>query len=191
MPNAGPVAAGEAAVADVLARLVRNVPDFPREGVLFKDIAPLLGDPDGFRIVIDALAEGGRNSAGQVVVDKVAGIEARGFLLAAPVAVALGVGLVPVRKLGKLPGLTLQASYELEYGEATLEVQSDAFGTGERVLVVDDVLATGGTVEAALTLVERAGAVVTAVAVLIELTFLGARERLGSRDVRALLRVDA
>jgi adenine phosphoribosyltransferase len=171
----------------LLSRLVRDVPDFPEPGVLFKDICPLLADAEGFTAVVAALAAVGRRGDGAVGVDKVAGVEARGFILAAPVALALEVGLVPVRKAGKLPGPTNPESYALEYGEATLEVQQDAFRPGDRVLVVDDVLATGGTLRATSALVERGGAQVVAVAVLIELASLSGREALAGTRLEALL----
>ncbi len=129
-----------------LERLIRDVPDFPKPGIVFKDISPLLADHDGLPAVRGALAGGGPRRGRAVVVDKVVGMEARGFILAAPVALALGAGFVPVRKAGKLPGATHAVSYALEYGEATLEVHQDAIAPGERVLLVDDVLATGGTV---------------------------------------------
>ncbi|TIC82492.1 adenine phosphoribosyltransferase [Nocardioides sp. GY 10113] len=173
-------------VAELMARLVRDVPDFPEPGVMFKDITPLLADTAAFRVVIDALAEVGRGADGAPVVDKVAGLEARGFILAAPVAMALGVGFVPVRKPGKLPGETHAIAYALEYGEATLEVHADAFAPGERVLVVDDVLATGGTAAAAAELVRRCGAEPAALAVLMELGFLDGRSALGAMPVSAL-----
>ena len=172
---------GAAGPAPGWLSLVRDVPDFPEPGVMFKDISPLLADHAAFVEVVEALASAGRGQAGDVVVDKVAGVEARGFILAAPVAVVLGVGFVPVRKAGKLPGEVIGQSYALEYGEATLEIHRDALAPGDRVLVIDDVLATGGTIGATATLVERAGATVTGVAVLIELGFLGGRARL--RDV--------
>lgn len=156
---------------------------------MFKDISPLLADHRAFIEVVSALAAAGCDSAGQVVVDKVAGIEARGFILAAPVALALQAGFVPVRKVGKLPGATLSQSYALEYGTATLEITEDAFQPGERVLVIDDVLATGGTVEATAQLVERAGAVVSGVAVLMELAFLGGRSRLANLPLLVLMTV--
>jgi len=182
-------AAGRADLGPLLDRLIREVPDFPEPGVTFKDISPLLADHTGFTAVVEALADTGRDGSGHPVVDKVVGIEARGFILAAPVALALGAGFVPVRKAGKLPGPTYQQSYALEYGEATLEVHQDAVEPGERVLVVDDVLATGGTVEATAALVTRCGATVTAVAVLIELAFLSGRERLAGLALRSLSRV--
>jgi adenine phosphoribosyltransferase len=177
------------ALADLLTRLVRDVPDFPQPGVLFKDIMPLLADHDGFRAVVDALAAAGRDADGVVAVDKVIGMESRGFILGAPVALALGVGFVPARKPGKLPGETLAVSYALEYGEATLEIQADALAAGERVLVVDDVLATGGTARATCELVERAGAKVAALAFLMELAFLPGRDGLTGHEVTTLLTV--
>jgi adenine phosphoribosyltransferase len=181
--------AADAALQRVLTTLVRDVPDFPEPGVVFKDIGPLLADPAAFGRVVDALAAAGRDSAGGVVVDKVAGIESRGFILGAPVALALGVGFVPVRKVGKLPGETHSESYALEYGEATLEVQQDAFAAQDRVLVLDDVLATGGTLAATLALVERGGASVASVAVLVELEFLHGRDLLPGRALTSLLTV--
>ncbi|GGK87139.1 adenine phosphoribosyltransferase [Sphaerisporangium melleum] len=159
---------------------IRDVPDYPRPGVMFKDITPLLGDHLAFSSAIDALADG-------LAVDKVVGIEARGFILAAPVAYRSGAGFVPVRKKGKLPAEALEASYDLEYGSAVIEVHRDAFTPGERVLIVDDVLATGGTARAAVELVGRAGAQVVGVSVLMELAFLKGRERLADVDVRALV----
>ncbi|GAB1823923.1 adenine phosphoribosyltransferase [Herbidospora sp. RD11066] len=162
--------------------LIRDIPDYPQPGILFKDITPLLADPAAFTSVVDDLAEG-------FSFDKVVGIEARGFILAAPVALRRGAGFVPVRKKGKLPAETLEASYDLEYGSATIEVHADAFAPGERVLVVDDVLATGGTAAAAVDLVRRAGADVVAVTFLMELSFLPGRERLPGLDVRALVTV--
>ena len=171
----------------MLASLVRDVPDFPEPGIVFKDISPLLADHDGFTQVVEHLAAAGRDETGALLVDKVIGIEARGFILAAPVALALGAGFVPVRKAGKLPRKTFQQTYDLEYGTATLEMHEDALEGGERVLVVDDVLATGGTIEATVALVERAGAHVAAVSVLIELGFLAGRERLADLPLRSLL----
>ncbi|MGZ5416994.1 MAG: adenine phosphoribosyltransferase [Nocardioides sp.] len=173
-------------LAAALDELIRDVPDFPQPGVVFKDITPLLADHDGFSDVIEALARAGRDEAGNVVVDKVVGMEARGFILAAPVALALGAGFVPVRKAGKLPGPTHAVSYELEYGEATLEVHQDAFGAGERVLLVDDVLATGGTAVATRKLVEECGAHVHGFAVLMELSFLAGRDAVGDLPLHAL-----
>lgn len=166
--------------------LVRDVPDFPKPGVTFKDITPLLDDHAAFTAVIQALADAGRDAAGATVVDKVIGMEARGFILAAPVALALGVGFVPVRKPGKLPSKTYAVSYALEYGQETLEIHADALHTGERVLLVDDVLATGGTARATAQLAERCGADVHGLAVLIELGFLNGRELLGELPLTAL-----
>jgi adenine phosphoribosyltransferase len=175
-----PVAAD---LAEVLATKIRDVPDYPSAGVLFKDITPLLADGPAFAAVVAALAEGNDG------VTKVAGIEARGFIFAAPVALALGVGFVPVRKQGKLPAQTYAQSYELEYGSATVEVHTDAFVPSDRVLIVDDVLATGGTAAAAAQLVRRAGATVTSVTVLLELSFLAGRRKLPDVPVRSLVMV--
>lgn len=172
-----------------LEELVRDVPDYPSPGILFKDITPLLADHDAFTATVQALADAGRDAAGTTVVDKVLGMEARGFILAAPVALALGAGFVPVRKVGKLPGPTHAVSYALEYGEATLEIHQDAVAPGERVLLVDDVLATGGTVAATRELVERAGGAVAAVAVLMELSALPGRAAVDGLSVTALLTV--
>ena len=167
----------------LITTLVRDVPDYPQVGVVFKDITPLLADGKAFAAVIEALAE----TYGPV--DKVAGIEARGFIFAAPVACRLGAGFVPIRKKGKLPGVTFAQEYDLEYGTATIEVLTDAFAPGERVLVIDDVLATGGTARATADLVQRAGAQVTGLAVLLELSFLNGRARLADLPVSALLTV--
>lgn len=174
---------------EVLERLVVDVPDFPEPGIVFKDITPLLADHQGFTTVVTALADSGRDSAGAVVVDKVVGMEARGFILAAPVALALGAGFVPVRKAGKLPRETHAVSYSLEYGQATLEMHRDAIAPGDRVLLVDDVLATGGTVKATCELVERCGGTVVGVAVLLELGFLPGRETVGDLPISTLLTV--
>ncbi|MEO3809142.1 adenine phosphoribosyltransferase [Sphaerisporangium sp. B11E5] len=163
----------------ILSR-IRDVPDYPKPGIMFKDITPLLGDHEVFTAVVEALADG-------LDVDKVVGIEARGFILAAPVALRAGAGFVPVRKKGKLPAETLEASYDLEYGSAVIEVHRDAFAPGDRVLIVDDVLATGGTAEATVELIGRAGAEVVGVSVLMELGFLKGRERLGHAGLRALV----
>jgi adenine phosphoribosyltransferase len=172
-------------LADLVARHVVDVPDFPREGVVFKDLTPLFADANAFRSVIDGIvAQHGRNS-----FDAVAGIEARGFLIAAAIGYAAEVGVVPIRKAGKLPRETYAASYGLEYGEATLEVHRDSFVPGQRVLVVDDVLATGGTAEASLALVEQAGGEVSGFTVLLELEFLQGRRRLAPRSVHAVLTV--
>jgi adenine phosphoribosyltransferase len=174
---------------EALERLVLDVPDFPEPGIVFKDITPLLADHDGFSEVIQALADAGRDEDGATVVDKVVGMEARGFILAAPVALALGAGFVPVRKAGKLPRETHAVSYALEYGEATLEVHRDGVSAGERVLLVDDVLATGGTVAATRQLVESCGGTAVGVAVLMELGFLSGREAIGALPLTALMTI--
>ncbi|HYN66814.1 MAG TPA: adenine phosphoribosyltransferase [Ornithinibacter sp.] len=177
-----PDALGSTEVAAVVASSLRDVPDFPQPGVVFKDITPLLADPRAFATVVAALAQRHVDS-----VDLVAGVEARGFVVGAALAHALGVGFVPVRKAGKLPGETVSISYDLEYGSAEIEVHADAFVGGERVLLVDDVLATGGTAAAAWDLLEQAGAEVVGFECVVELAFLGGRARLGSRPVGALL----
>ena len=165
----------------VISAHVRDIPDYPKPGVLFKDITPLLGDAEAFGDVIEAMA------ATFGPVDKVVGIEARGFILAAPVAYEIRAGFVPVRKQGKLPSATFAQEYDLEYGSAVLEVHQDAFQPGERVLIVDDVLATGGTARATASLIQRAGAQVVGVAVLMELSFLKGREVISDLEVRSLL----
>jgi len=174
-----------AAAAQALRAHVRDVQDFPQPGVVFKDITPLLATPAAFGAVIGALAD----TAGRLGATVVAGIEARGFLLAAPVADRIGASLVPIRKQGKLPGRTVAESYALEYGTATLEMHADAVGAGERVLIVDDVLATGGTAAAAASLLRHGGAEVLGLAVLMELTFLAGRDRIPSLNVTALLAI--
>lgn len=166
-----------------LTRWIRDVPDFPKEGVVFKDLTPLLADPRAFRTAIDRLAE---PFVGQHV-DKVVGIESRGFFLGGPLALALGAGLVIVRKAGKLPWKTRSVTYDLEYGSDTLEMHTDAVKPGERVLVVDDLVATGGTCAATVGMVREAGAEVVACAFLVELDFLGGREKLGVERVHSLL----
>jgi adenine phosphoribosyltransferase len=176
----------DVSVDALLQTLVRDVPDFPQAGVMFKDITPLLADHGAFTRVVEALADVGRDRDGAVVVDKVVGMEARGFILAAPVALVLGVGFVPVRKAGKLPGTTHAVSYALEYGEATLEVHRDGIAPGERVLLVDDVLATGGTADASRRLVEMCGGQVHAFATLMELSFLHGRDALHGVDLHTL-----
>jgi adenine phosphoribosyltransferase len=168
------------AIRELLSSRIRDVPDYPQPGILFKDITPLLADGAAFAAVVAALA------AGHEGVDKVAGIEARGFILAAPVACALRAGFVPIRKVGKLPARTHAVSYDLEYGAATLEVHTDAFAPGDRVLIVDDVLATGGTAAATAELVRLCGATVEAVVVLLELGFLGGRAKLADLPIRSL-----
>jgi adenine phosphoribosyltransferase len=174
---------------EILRRLVVDVPDFPEPGVVFKDITPVLSDHASFDMVVEALAAAGRDETGTVVVDHVVGMEARGFILAAPVALALGAGFVPVRKQGKLPRATYAESYALEYGQATLEIHRDGLAEGDRVLLVDDVLATGGTVAATRRLVEHGGAVAHGVAVLMDLSFLPGREAIGDLPLTTLMTV--
>lgn len=171
-----------APIAEVVASRLRDIPDFPLPGVAFKDFTPLLSDGPALRAVVQDIA---RRYAGRV--DVVVGIEARGLILGAAVAYELGIGFVPVRKAGKLPGLTHRVEYELEYGSAVIEIHADAFAGGKRALVMDDVLATGGTAEAACELVERAGGSVEAVEVVLELCFLHGRSKLAGRPVHAML----
>ncbi|MFJ7149847.1 adenine phosphoribosyltransferase [Streptomyces sp. NPDC100445] len=161
-------------VATLLLSRIRDVADYPEPGVMFKDITPLLADPQAFAALTDALA----GIAEATGATKVIGLEARGFILGAPVAVRAGLGFIPVRKAGKLPGATLRQAYDLEYGSAEIEVHAEDLASGDRVLIVDDVLATGGTSEAAMRLVRRAGADVAGLAVLMELGFLAGRARL-------------
>ena len=184
MTAAGADRAGTDLAARVAAS-VRDVPGFPLPGVLFKDLTPLLADGPLFADVTEAIVR--RHRAVDRGFDVVAGVEARGFLLAAAVAIAAGTGVVPVRKAGKLPWHRVSAAYQLEYGEAVVEVHSDAFAVHRRVLLVDDVLATGGTLAAAADLVRRAGGELAGVSVLLELTALGGRDRPGLPDVHAVL----
>ncbi|MGR8011631.1 adenine phosphoribosyltransferase [Streptomyces hypolithicus] len=159
---------------ELLLSRIRDVPDYPKPGVMFKDITPLLADPEAFTALTDAFAElCVRHGATKVV-----GLEARGFILAAPVAIRAGLGFIPVRKAGKLPGATLSQAYELEYGTAEIEIHAEDLAAEDRVMVIDDVLATGGTAEASLELIRRAGAQVAGVAVLMELGFLDGRGRI-------------
>jgi adenine phosphoribosyltransferase len=174
------------ATLDRARSLIRDIPDFPQPGIVFKDITPLLADYVSFSSVIDLIVV----HYGRGTVDKVVGIEARGFILASPVAYHFGAGFVPVRKAGKLPGATEREEYALEYGTASLEVHRDAIAPGERVLIVDDVLATGGTAMATATLMERLGGKVVGIATLIELGFLGGRDRLAAYDMFSLITYD-
>ncbi|GGK85645.1 adenine phosphoribosyltransferase [Mangrovihabitans endophyticus] len=172
-------------MAALVAGRVLDVPDFPQPGIVFKDLMPLFADGPAFRQVVDGIvAHHGPDS-----FDVVAGIEARGFVVAAAIAYATGAGVVPIRKAGKLPRAAYSASYSLEYGEATLEVHQDAFMTGQRVLLVDDVLATGGTAGAALDLIVQANGSVAGFSVLLELGFLEGRKRVAPREVHAVLTV--
>jgi adenine phosphoribosyltransferase len=167
-----------------LGPLIRDIPDFPKKGILFKDITTLLKDAAAFRQAIDVLVERVRPYEADVVI----GMESRGFIFAAPVAYLLNVGFVPVRKLGKLPGPVISTEYDLEYGTNTLELHNDGVERGQRVLIIDDLLATGGTVSATIDLVERLGGIVTAVAFLVELTELNGRERLDDYNVISIIR---
>jgi adenine phosphoribosyltransferase len=169
---------------DVLKSKIRHVPDFPKAGILFYDVTTLLRDPQGLRLALDALTEpfAGRG------IDLVVGIESRGFILGATVADRIGAGFVPVRKVGKLPAATIKASYALEYGSDSLEMHSDAIEPGQQVAIIDDLLATGGTAAAAVSLVETLGGTVTALGFLIELVALNGRARLAGRDTHAVLR---
>jgi adenine phosphoribosyltransferase len=169
-----------------LKELIREVPDFPKPGILFYDITTLLKDKDGFKAVIDGL----KNHYEQLGVDVVLGIEARGFIFAPALAYALGAGFVPVRKPKKLPADRASVTYDLEYGSDTLEIHRDAVAEGSRVLIVDDLLATGGTARATTKLVEVLGGVVAGVGFVVELTFLGGRSRLNGYDVHSLLQYD-
>jgi len=170
------------AVENLIAK-IRDIPDFPTEGVLFKDITPLLGDGHAFQGAVEGLAEPFRGER----IDAVVAIEARGYILGAPVAAHLGVGFVPVRKVGKLPYHTFRVEYSLEYGSAIVEMHRDGLQPGQRVLVIDDVLATGGTLAAAAQLVKHAGATVAGMAVLIELDFLRGREAIPGHRIHSLI----
>jgi len=169
--------------ADDLRAKIREVPDFPKPGILFYDITTLLKDPDAFREVIDQMADQVKDSA----VDLVVGMESRGFIFAAPLAYQLHAGFVPVRKLGKLPAETIEVEYDLEYGTATLEIHKDAIKPGQRVLIVDDLLATGGTVQGTIELVQRLGGEIAGLSFMVELTGLHGREKLGDFQIHALL----
>lgn len=175
--------AGRGDLAEALRRAVREHPDFPRPGILFRDIVPVLGDPLLFRRVTAALAAETRRLEAGVV----AGVESRGFLLGAPVALELGLPFVPIRKRGKLPGETVVAEYELEYGTAHLELQRDRIRPGDRVALIDDLLATGGTAAAAAGLIERLGGTVAGIAFLIELGALDGRRSLEEYDLLSLV----
>jgi adenine phosphoribosyltransferase len=169
--------------SSILRDCVREIADFPKPGVVFKDITPLLADPQAFSTAVDAIVV----SFGRGTIDKVVGIEARGFIVAAPVAYHFGAGFVPLRKAGKLPYDTVAEAYDLEYGTEILEVHADAFRPGDRVLIVDDVLATGGTARAACNLVELAGGTIKGLAFIIELEFLKGAEQIRDRDYVSLL----
>ncbi len=166
-----------------LKNAIRDIPDFPKPGILFKDITPVLAQPELFQEAIDLLADSLKSQS----VDKIAGIDARGFLFGAPLALALGVGFVPIRKQGKLPAECYSESYALEYGENVIEMHKDALNTGERVALVDDLLATGGTAAASLSLLQSAGADVVGVRFFIELTALNGRKNLHDNNVKSIL----
>ena len=172
--------------AETLREKIREIPDFPKPGILFYDITTLLKDPAAYREAIDLMLEPYREER----VDIVVGMESRGFIFSAPMAYLLGTGLVPVRKLGKLPAETLTVEYALEYGSNTLEIHRDAIAPGQRVLVVDDLLATGGTAAATARMVREQGGTVVGVGFVVELTFLNGRQKLADTDVFSLLQYD-
>jgi adenine phosphoribosyltransferase len=168
---------------DALKSKIRHVPDFPKAGILFYDVTTLLRDPEGFQIAIDSLSNPYKDRGISLVV----GIESRGFILGAAVADRIGAGFIPVRKIGKLPSKTVKVTYDLEYGSDSLEMHHDAIDEGQRVLIVDDLLATGGTMAATLRLVEQCGGVVVGLAFLIELAFLHGRAKLKDYPVTSLI----
>ncbi len=169
-----------------LNKYIRDIPDYPKPGIMFKDITPLLGHPEAFQSAVDLFVEQHRDDNPKL--DKIVGIESRGFIFGAAIAHAMGIGFVPVRKLGKLPYKSIAESYTLEYGEATLEIHEDAIRPDERVLIVDDLLATGGTIVATCKLVERLGGKIAVVGTLVELTFLEGRKALGKRPYYSFLK---
>jgi adenine phosphoribosyltransferase len=171
-------------MTDAIKARIRDIPDFPKKGIVFKDITPLLADGPAFQAAIDGMVQPWRGER----IQKVVGIESRGFVFASPVALALGAGLIIVRKPGKLPWKTVREEYALEYGSDTLELHEDAVSGGERTLIVDDVLATGGTARAAARLVERLGGKVIGIATLIELEFLEGRKRIEGYEFFSLIR---
>ena len=164
-----------------LTATIRSIPDFPKPGILFRDITPLLSNGPKFRAAVDAMA------ASFERIDHVVSIESRGFIFGAPIAYKLSAGLVPVRKVGRLPGDTLQEEYELEYGVNTVEIHSDAIKPGQRVIIVDDLLATGGTIRAAVNLVDRLDAELVGISVLVELSDLKGREKLAGQNIQSLI----
>ncbi|MFQ5503368.1 MAG: adenine phosphoribosyltransferase [Planctomycetota bacterium] len=169
-----------------LNQFIRDIPDFPKPGIVFKDITPLLASPQALRYSITCLA----NAVSGHRIDVVAGIESRGFIFGVPVARELGVGFVPIRKPGKLPWKTSRVEYVLEYGTDSIEIHQDAVRSGDRVLIVDDLLATGGTMAASIELIESSGGMVVACAVVIELAFLGGRKKAGDKDLYSLISYD-
>jgi len=170
----------------VLTDLIRDIPDFPEPGIVFKDITPLLGDHNGLQVAVGALVDHYRDAG----VTEVAGIESRGFIFAAPIALSLAAGFIPIRKPGKLPYDVIREDYELEYGTDSLELHKDAVKAGDRVVIIDDVLATGGTAITAAKLVERLGATVVGIGVMVELEFLGGRQRLEGYDLISLVQYE-
>ena len=172
---------------DNLKQLIREVPDFPKPGINFYDITTLLKDAEGLKQTIDALAEHYQGEQ----IDTVIGVESRGFIFAAPLAYHLGAGFVPVRKPKKLPAEKVSVSYDLEYGQDTLEMHKDAVGEGHKVLIVDDLLATGGTAKAVVDLVESLGGKIVGLLFVVELDFLNGREKFNGYDVRSLIRYDS
>jgi len=166
---------------------IRNVPDFPIKGVVFRDITTLISDPDAFRFTIDHLYERYKSKK----LDLIVGIESRGFIFGGALADRLGIGFVPARKPGKLPADTVEESYELEYGKATLQIHSDAIKSGQKILILDDLLATGGTLAATAKLVERLGGIIEEIAIIIELSFLNGRKRLPGKQIYSLVQYDS
>lgn len=169
-----------------LKKIIRDVPDFPKPGIVFKDITTLLKDPEALRRAIDLLTERYRDRG----IDKIIGIESRGFIFAPAVAYLIGAGFVPVRKPGKLPADTVSIEYELEYGTDALEIHRDALASGEKVLIVDDLIATGGTAEAVANMVEQLGAELVGLAFLVELSFLEPRKKLPGREIFSLIQYE-
>lgn len=169
-----------------LTKFIRDVPDFPKPGIIFKDITPLLSDAHAFRTAMDLFVEQHRDDVGKI--DRIVGIESRGFIFATALSYALGLGLVLARKQGKLPSKAVAQTYDLEYGTNTIEIHEDAITQGERVVVIDDLLATGGTLAATCQLVEKLGGTVMCIGTLIELTFLKGREKLGKRPYYSFLK---
>jgi adenine phosphoribosyltransferase len=172
---------------DALKKLIREVPDFPKPGINFYDITTLLKDPNGLKLTIDALTD----EYSSQKIDTVIGVESRGFIFGAPLAYQLGAGFVPVRKPKKLPAETVSVSYELEYGSDTLEIHKDAVGEGQKVLIVDDLLATGGTARAVVDLVQKLGGNIIGLSFIVELNFLNGREKFNGFDVRSLISYDS